>query len=410
MRKLFAATLIALAVLTGCEKHELGYHITDNSVESTTVIIYAEAFNNLSSDIKLNIETTFSGSVPQAGSKKHLLVYSRCSLTDSDSTPVEGYLVEAYRDETGTVKVDTLLRVSPQESSVDPAVMRRVLTKAAQAAPADHYGLLLSSHGSGWLPKNYIKYGDSALDFSYTLPSKSFGSEGYGLKGWTDDQMEISMSELAGAIPMHLDWIVFDACFMGCVEVFYDLRNVADLISAAPTEILTTGFDYNSLASYLLADGASVIQFSDAYYQSYLNKIRGDQYNCATITVVDCSALEGLAETCRGLFQKYSAQIAALGELSGIQPYFRNPSSIKYRYFYDLADIIRHAGADEADMKKLDDALGRCIPYKAATDSFLDLKIKTYSGLSMFLPSTGSDRLRDYYKSLDWNVATGLVK
>ena len=408
MRRLFATLAVLLAFLTGCEKHELGYHLTDKSSESISVIVYAEAFNNLSSDIKLNIETAFSGSIPQYGSKKHLLVYSRCALSDVDPTPVDGYLVNAYRNQTGALQVDTLLTVPSQESSVDPAVIRRVLQKVVQAAPADHYGLIMSSHGSGWLPKNYVTDGDDALDYHVLAPSKSFGSEGY-IKNGPKTPEEIEISDLAGAIPMHLDWIVFDACFMGCVEVFYQLRNVADYIAAAPTEILSTGFDYTTLSPYLLADGGSVVKFSDAYYQRYLNDPRGSIYRSATITVADCSMLENLAETCNTLFRKYRAQIAALGDKSGIQTYFRDPSTIRYCYFYDLADILKHTGADASDMEALNRALDRCISYKAATEKFLDLKINTYSGMSMFLPSTGTTKLKEYYKSLDWNVATGLV-
>ena len=408
MRRLFATVAVLLAFLTGCEKHELGYHLTDRSTESISVIVYAEAFNNLSSDIKLNIETAFSGSIPQYGSKKHLLVYSRCALSDTDPTPVNGYLVDAFRNQTGALELDTLLTVPSQESSMDPAVIRRVLEKVVQQAPAEHYGLLLSSHGSGWLPKNYVIDGDKALDISYAPSSKSFGSEGY-MKGGPRDPEEINIPELATAIPMHLDWIVFDACFMGCVEVFYELRNVADLISASPTEILSTGFDYTTLSPDLLADGGSVMKFSDAYYLRYLNDPRGQTYRSATITVVDCSMLDNLAETCSALFRKYHPQIEALGEGSGIQGYFRNPSTIRYRYLYDLADILKHTGADAADMAALYEALDRCIRYKAATDTFLDLKIKTYCGMSMFLPSTGSDKLKEYYKSLSWNVDTGLV-
>ena len=408
MRRLFATVAVLLAFLTGCEKHELGYHLTDRSAESISVIVYAEAFNNLSSDIKQNIETAFSGSIPQYGSKKHLLVYSRCALTDTDPTPVNGYLLNAYRNQTGALETDTLLTVSPQESSLDPAVIRRVLNKVVQEAPADHYGLILSSHGSGWLPKNYISNGDDALDYHTLAPSKSFGSEGY-MKNGPKNPEEIEIPELADAIPMHLDWIVFDACFMGCVEVFYELRNIADLIAAAPTEILSTGFDYTTLSPYLLADGGTVVKFSDAYYLRYLNDPRGGVYRSATITVVDCSRLENLAETCNTLFRKYRAQIAALGDKSGIQTYFRDPTTIRYRYLYDLADILKHTGADAADMAALYEALDRCILYKAATESFLELKIKTYCGMSMFLPSTGSDKLKEYYKSLDWNVATGLV-
>ena len=52
--------------------------------------------------------------------------------------------------------------------------------------------------------------------------------------------------------------------------------------------------------------------------------------------------------------------------------------------------------------------------YKNATEYFMQgangFEIKTFSGLSMYLPSNGHSQLDLYYKTLDWNTATGLVQ
>ena len=37
-------------------------------------------------------------------------------------------------------------------------------------------------------------------------------------------------------------------------------------------------------------------------------------------------------------------------------------------------------------------------------------EIKTFSGFSMYLPSHGSGELNRFYRTLDWNIATGLVR
>ena len=40
-----------------------------------------------------------------------------------------------------------------------------------------------------------------------------------------------------------------------------------------------------------------------------------------------------------------------------------------------------------------------------------NLTINTHSGLSMYLPfTTGRDYLNNFYKSLEWNKATGLIQ
>ena len=51
----------------------------------------------------------------------------------------------------------------------------------------------------------------------------------------------IEIADLPGAIPMHLDFIIMDACLMGCVEVAYELRDKCDILIFSPTEILSSG-------------------------------------------------------------------------------------------------------------------------------------------------------------------------
>ncbi len=39
-----------------------------------------------------------------------------------------------------------------------------------------------------------------------------------------------------------------------------------------------------------------------------------------------------------------------------------------------------------------------------------DFQIKSFSGLSMYMPYPDRNYLNNYYKELSWNKATGLVK
>jgi hypothetical protein len=69
-----------------------------------------------------------------------------------------------------------------------------------------------------------------------------------------------------------------------------------------------------------------------------------------------------------------------------------------------------NSGATEEELAKVEDALDNCTLFKDATDKFIGVPIKTYSGLSMMLPSNAGNYLKDYYKSLSWNKRTTLVK
>ena len=53
--------------------------------------------------------------------------------------------------------------------------------------------------------------------------------------------------EMVRAITIHLDYIIFDACLMGGIEVAYELRNVADKIGFSQAEILAHGFPYKPI-------------------------------------------------------------------------------------------------------------------------------------------------------------------
>ena len=140
------------------------------------------------------------------------------------------------------------------------------------------------------------------------------------------------------------------------------------------------------------------------YFEQY--DIKTGLHRSATISAVDCSRLEPLAEICSGLFEKYRNNITNMYS-SRLQRFYRS----NYHWFYDLKSILIEAGINDDELKELDAALDGCVTYKAATPSFMGrFDIDVFSGFSMFLPSNGGDRLKEYYRTLDWNKATGLVK
>ena len=238
---------------------------------------------------------------------------------------------------------------------------------------------------------------------------KTFGAEVKMQNGQKLSQ-EMSIQSMAAAIPMHLDYLLFDACLMGGIEVAYELKDVADKIAFSPTEVLAQGFDYSNI-SYLLADEPSIEGFCKLYFDHY-NSESGSMRS-ATISVVRSSGLDALADVCADMFGKYRSSIDTLSLNSGIQRYFRS----NYHWFFDMEDILVKAGITDEEKAALENALDGCISYKAATPQFLGIEIKNYSGLSMYLPSATVDRdgkidaqLNEFYRTLAWNKATYLVE
>lgn len=404
---------------------------TENQETRNVMILYSAGFNNLSGYLLSNIADLENGWLPGPGRTENvLLVYSHSLAPggnyDTPNPPVLYRLSKNYKDE---IIRDTLVVYEPDANSVDPAQMNNVLTFIKDKFPARSYGMVFSSHSTGYLPENFYSYPDSYRFPGESAQALSTGEfkkpRAYEYRERTEDPFshlvkslgqqrkgslsyEMDLKDFADAVPMYMDYMLFDACLMGGIECAYELRDKCRLVGFSPSEVLAEGFDYKTISERLIgSDIPDVESVCRDYYNRYDSQ--SGAFRSATISVVDCSRLEPLAEICREIFEKYRIGLANI-KASDVQQYFR----YDYHWFYDLEDIVIKAGADESDLAILKEALDECIVYKAATSSFLEdsggFKIEHYSGLSMYLPADGNTELSKYYKTLDWNKATGWVK
>ena len=434
------AALIMLAG-AGCCK--------DNAVnENRKVLLFYECgFNNLGACLESNMDNQRAGLaggyIPKWGGDV-LLVYSRIpkSYYDSDGRkpkPVESYLRRIYKSRKGKIISDTLKTFDSYIMAADPSTMRKVLSFVKEKFPAKGYGMVFSSHGSGWLPAGYY-YAPDKFERDHKYVTKGSASrvapqrmthrlsvpEGnladtdpfYGMvrsigqdyihnKRDKEYDQEMSVSEFAGAIPYHLDYILFDMCFTAGVEVVYGLKDKVDYLGLSPAEVLADGmFDYTKITSFLI--GRTTPDFKGLFEDSFemYNKKANSSERSATVNVIRTDGVDKLASVCKRLVNEYSEAIANAPTYD-IQGYFRSGR----HYFYDLADIFKKCGASEKDLKDLDDAIDNCVIYKNATPRLLgSVDIETYSGFSMYLPCAGTPLLDSYYKKEAWNDAVGLVE
>ena len=91
-----------------------------------------------------------------------------------------------------------------------------------------------------------------------------------------------------------------------------------------------------------------------------------------------------------------------------MQHYFYSASP--YCFYYDLRDFGVQLGATDAELARLDPAPNPAVPYHAETPAFFDLLLERCCGLSVYIPEPGRPLLNDFYRSLAWNRATGLVE
>ena len=430
------AAVLLLSATVGCCKEKPEEPV---NVNRKVLLFYECGVNNLTSYLKNNMDGTEkglpAGYVPRE-SGDVVLIYSRYSKGAFDYTPVESHLRRIYKKPNGKIVSDTLKTFGTETIAASSSTMRQVLTYVKDEFPAKGYGLVFSSHGSGWLPAGYY-YSPSRFEDDHKgevgtsrqgIAAQSVGHprlpvpEGdlpdtdpfYGMtRSIGQDYIkgsyyghEMSVSEFADAIPYHLDYLLFDMCFSGGVEVAYGLKDKADYLGLSPAEVLGDGmFDYTKITSFLLdrttPDLEGLLKDSFGMYDK-----QNGAYRSATINLVRTDGLDNLARVCSDLFREYSDTLSN-APTHLIQGYFRNDR----HYFFDLMDTFRKCISNEEELKAVNDAIDRCVVYREATPQFLaTFDITEYSGFSIYLPCAGTPLLDSYYKKEPWNKATGLVR
>lgn len=429
MNRIAARILLALAtafsLVSGCQCDR---HNPEKTGYNRVLILYSAGFNSLRDYLYEDIQDLKKGYAPGIRDSRAFLVVSHLSVRRGDySTETSPQLIRVYSDKKNGVVLDTLKSYKGDLS--DKSTMNTILSDIKKQFPSEHYGMVFSSHATGWMPVGYYN-NPGSYEPSYSGGRK--GSAPVSLpdgtypyiepellpgepltksltmtnRGKTATEME--MTDFKNAIPMHLDYLLMDACLSGGIEVAYEFKDVCDQIGFSPSEILADGFNYKELAGHLLgSDKADTRAVVDDYYQYYAAK-KDKNDRSATISLVDCKQLDGLASVCNTLFSKYASEIDGLNP-SSVQRFFRYDK----HWFYDLEDILVKAGISSAEQSSLSSALNSCILYKAATEEFLKsyggFAIDTFCGMTMYLPCNGSTILDNKYKALAWNKATGLV-
>ncbi len=390
LNTLFRTFVLGLIVTLAscCEKP--GCDI-DHSKTRKVLVLYSAGYNSLKNYLQEDIEDLKEGWLPgNECSDDILLVYTHTPPKGgSYNTPSSPYLIKLYRDAEGRAVADTLQKYPEGTISSSASQLNSVLSHIQKSYPAKSYGMVFSSHATGYLPPEY-----------YSKPEKSIGQDQVGSSSY-----EIELKDFAEAIPMKMDYILFDACLMGGVEVAYELRGKCGKVGFSQAEVLAEGFDYTTITNHLLKnpepDPKSVCEDYFMQYDTETGVMRS-----ATISLVDCNRMQNLAEVCRSVFSVYREGLNSI-DPAEVQRFYRG----RYHWFYDLESIIIEAGASDTELDVLHAALKECVLYKAHTPQFMtEFDIKVFSGFSMYLPCNGGEKLDKYYKTLSWNMATHLVE
>jgi hypothetical protein len=355
-------------LLLGCKKEHDCVPVSSHR----TVLVYLGVDNNFRHEAEEKIETLTSNW--DRSIDGNLFVYA-----DAGEKPV---LVHIYYTKRRGVVADTI-EIYTAENSASPAVFTRVLNKVKAYRPAASYGLVVLSHGSGWLP----------AEMSSPIRLKSVILD-TGVK----DATYMELADFAEAIPYKLDFIIFDVCFMGSVEVAYELKGKADYIVASPAEVLAPGFVYSTMMRHLFKPQPDLTAVAREFYE-YYNELTGN-YRSATVSVVNTSKLDGLIPIVKEITAE--ANLSA-EDFNSIQTFGFGTQKI----YFDMGDYLQKIAPEKQE--KIEAAIAQCVPYKACTPSYYSAatnklqEINAFSGLSVYIPQAAYPEANRAYGNLKWN-------
>ena len=331
--------------------------------ESHTLMIIMQGNNGLAEFLDSNLQRIITAyyDVP-TDIGRILLFYDRGNYTR---------LTELYLDD-GMAKQRLIEEYPTSTSTVDKDFLRGVVERMKEEAPADSYGLIMSSHGGGWVPADLYDV--------YLLGEGSRASEPVAepLFYGQDDADCMEIPELVEALgSTRFRYIIFDACMMANIECLYDIRNLADYVVASPTEILGAGFPYEDFLPMLFErTDHKLKEVCEAYMEYYRD-------SSGTIALIDCSKIDALADAMKAVYNE-----AKSVDVGMIQPY----DNFTYHLYFDLGDYVDSV-ASGATLENFNKALSDVVVYSGNTDTFFTvtgtddayIPIEHYSGLSCYI-------------------------
>ena len=328
--------LTTITAATGCEWLCPDDKCIVDEENRKVLLLYSAGYNSLRNYLLDDIRDLKQGWLPGNGCNDDiLLVYTHSPRrSGSYNEPTSPYLIRLYRNQEGATVSDTLQTYEKSTISSSAAQMKEVLTYIKDNFTSGSYGMIFSSHATGYLPAGYysdpdnytfakartfsLKEGPSVPspvpyiepEYDPSLPMvKSIGQD---VSGAADRRLsyEMDLPDFAEAIPMQLDYILFDACLMGGVEVAYELKDKCRKVGFSQAEVLAEGLDYKTLTSRLLEkDIPDVEGVCDDYFTQY--ETQSGVYRSATISLIDCEKIDPLASVCKELFAKYREGITS---------------------------------------------------------------------------------------------------
>ncbi|MCR5312374.1 MAG: hypothetical protein K6E54_01760 [Bacteroidaceae bacterium] len=211
----------------------------------------------------------------------------------------------------------------------------------------------------------------------------------------------------------HLDFLMFDACYMQSIEVIYELRSCADYIIGTPAETPADGAPYQLILPMFFNTEFTPSDIIETYYNSYINW----RSSCGVVfSVVKSAELDIFYSATREKLSKYKSSIYDMNLLSVSQ--YLNLYMDRWDYNVKLYDIkaFMHAVLSDDEFAEWLTALdGILDSYKISSSIYseedphgiIHIDKDLCCGISVSLPpslNTTNERVVSAYGNLEWSL------
>ena len=384
--------LVVMTAALGCKSG--GTPIPEQPIESVdhTLFVYLGNLDNYS------MEGNINGMIKGLSSSKivgHIVIFY-------DKSGANTELIELKRGVTGEYERFVLKSYGENLNTSYLSTFELAVADLQKFTSSKSYSLILSSHGSAWVD-NSIMSGSgtprrAGLEVTHTynpLTRAIADAGGYG--------SGLDLHDVADVLPDGMfDFLMFDACNMGAIEIVYALKDKVDFIIAAPSEVLIAGFPYASIIENIF-DKSSVEKALTELCVKFFDTYKGHRAGC-NIALYDCSMVDAVAEAFSAVVAK-GVSSTAIPSVDLLQ-WFDGP--LYPHLLYDMQEFAgAWIGSEDESVVALGNSLERMIAYAETTSHsqsgrpLFKSPVTAYCGVTIYVPQR-LEYTNQHYMTTDW--------
>ena len=251
----------AMVVINGFKTASSQFKVNDltpKSEEPTwTILIYGNGDNNLTGNLLLDMlemehvgsDDNFNVLLQADFDSTYNELLSKYNIPQNSREHVTRYRIQKSDDLESGKFYTPALEILNEKDMDDPAVLKEFLNWGMTNYPADRYGLILWDHGGQF----------------YGFGGDHQNSQRSGWSGlFTADIRDVLSETIQGKGMKKFDFISFDTCLMGGVEVLVDFHEFCDVFIANPEIDYGDGWDFKNTLGYLKDfPSISTIEFAE---------------------------------------------------------------------------------------------------------------------------------------------------